>query len=370
MIRLPAVCLLLCAAVFAQQPEVVRPIAPPATPLPSEEASAAVSRFSFIVYGDTRGRQDGTAIQYEHSMVADTILNQIRRLQNTPFPVRFILQSGDGVLDGSKAQQWNVSFTPIIERITKGANVPYFLVPGNHDLGLSTTHDAPARQSGLRNFMDAMSALIPPTGSPRRLDGYPVFSFGFGNTFVLGLDTNLVGDETQFAWAKAQLEGLDRSRYKHVIVFAHHTVFSSGPHGGLTLEPTTVELRTRYMPLFRANHVGMFFSGHEHFFEHWVERYSDASGPHRMDLVVSGGGGAPIYYFRQPPDTRDYVRSNSSNQLRLEQVAQPGAAAGSNPYHFLIVTVDGDRIDMEVIGVDWGVGFQPYRSSRLPLDPR
>ena len=48
----------------AQQPaaERVRAIAPPATPLPAEDASRDVTRFSFIVYGDTRGRHDGVAL--------------------------------------------------------------------------------------------------------------------------------------------------------------------------------------------------------------------------------------------------------------------------------------------------------------------
>lgn len=357
--------LALGATAFAQS--VVLPIAPPPTPLLSEADSAGVSKFSFLVYGDTRGRQDGSAVQYEHAMVADTMLTQIRRLRNTEFPVRFILQSGDAVLDGSKPDQWNVSFSPIIDRLTREGNVPYFLVPGNHDVGTSTTHDAPARQAGLHNFMDAMASLMPAEGSPRRLSGYPVFSFGFGNTFVLGLDTNLIGDDTQFEWAKAQLEGLDRSRYQHVFVFCHHNVFSSGPHGGATLEPSTVELRNRYMPLFRTHHVDALWTGHEHLFEHWVERYSDDTGPHRMDLVVSGGGGAPMYYYRQNPDTRDYVRSNAANQVRLEQIAKPGADPGSNPHHFLIVKVDGPRVDIEMVGVDWGVGYQPYRSNSTAL---
>ena len=77
--------------------------------------------------------------------------------------------------------------------------------------------------------------------------------------------------------------------------------FSSGPHGGANVEPPTIALRKRYMPLFNANHVRVVFSGHEHLFEHWVEHYTDATGPHRMDLVVSGGGGAPIYAYKGEP---------------------------------------------------------------------
>jgi hypothetical protein len=33
----------------------------------------------------------------------------------------------------------------------------------------------------------------------------------------------------------------------------------------------------------------------------------------------------------------------------------------------LLAQVDGDRIRIEVIGVDWGRGYQPYRSNATEL---
>jgi hypothetical protein len=345
----------------------VRAIAPPATPLASEVASASVTKFSFVVYGDTRGRQDGTAIQYEHSNVMDAIIAQIKRQATTEFPTKFVLQSGDSVIQGQNAGMWNTSFSPIIERLTKNVDVPYFAAPGNHDVGAATTHDAPQRQAGLKNFYDAMASMIPKEGTPHRLNGYPAYGFGYGNSFFLEFDSNIAGDETQFAWVKSQLESLDRNRYKHVFLFFHQNVFSSGPHGGGNVEAMTLEIRKRYMPLFRQHHVDAVFSGHEHFFEHWVEHYRDTTGPHRLDLVVTGGGGAPIYTYQRDPDTRDYLRANANIELRLEHLAKPGMEAGSNPHHFVLVRVDGDRLEMEVIGSDWGAGFQPYRSNQTPL---
>ena len=153
----------------AQQPtaERVRAIAPPATPLPAEQDSRDVTRFSFIVYGDTRGRRDGLDVQYEHSLVVDSMLARIKQLALTPYPARFVLQSGDAVLNGRDPRQWNVSFTPLIDRLTKDGNVPYFLAPGNHDLTSAPTADSPERQIGLRNFFDAVSALVPRDGTPR-----------------------------------------------------------------------------------------------------------------------------------------------------------------------------------------------------------
>ena len=309
----------------AQQPERVRAIAPPATPLPSEEQSRGVNRFSFIVYGDTRGRRDGIEVQYEHSLVVDSMLARIKQLAGTPYPVRFVLQSGDAAVDGRQPGQWNVSFVPLIDRITKDGGVPYFLAPGNHDVGFAQTIDSPDRQAGLRNFLDAVSALIPPDDSPRRLAGYPTYSFGYGNTFVIALDSNIAGDEKQYQWVKGQLEGLDRTRYVNVIVFFHHPPFSSGPHGGPIVEAPAAALRARYMPLFRAQHVRAIFVGHDHLFEHWVERYADATGPHRMDLVVSGGGGAPLYIYQGEPDLREYLKANESSKVTLEHLVKPGA---------------------------------------------
>jgi hypothetical protein len=357
-----------CLALSAQESERVTPIAPPTAPIPPEAQSVGVTKFSFIAYGDTRGRRDGVAIQYEHSLLIDSMLTYIKKLQGTEHPVRFVLQSGDAVQRGQEARQWNVSFAPLINRLTTEAGVPYFLAPGNHDVSSAPSADAPQRQTPLRNYLDAVSQLIPADGSPRRLPGYPAYSFGYGNTFVLGFDADIAGDEKQFQWVKSQLEGLDRSRFVNAIVFCHQAPFSSGPHGGSNLEGPTVILRERYMPLFQTHHVKALFSGHEHLFEHWVEHYTDATGRHRMDLVVSGGGGAPLYPYRGEPDIGAYLKANASSKVELDHLVKPGIEEAPSPYHFVIVRVDGDRFDLQVVGVDWGRNFAPYRSNKVVLE--
>lgn len=353
--------------VGAQDTERVVPITAPAAALLDENASSGVTKYSFIAYGDTRGRRDGVAQQYEHSLIVDSMLKQIKQLQNTEYPVRFVLQSGDAVQHGQNAKEWNVSFTPLINRLTTEGGVSYFLAPGNHDVSHAATMDAPERKEPLKNYLDAVSALIPPDGSPHRLAHYPAFSFGYGNTFVIGFDANIAGDQKQFEWVKSQLEGVDQRRYVNLIVFCHQAPFSSGPHGGPEVEPPTVELRNKYMPLFQAHHVRAVFSGHEHLFEHWVEHYTDASGRHRMDLIVSGGGGAPIYTYTGEPKLEEYLKANESSKVELKHLVKPGVDAGLNPYHYLLVRVDGENLDMQVISVDWGKGFEPYRSNKVAL---
>jgi len=350
--------------------EPVRAIKAPRAPLPGEKDSAGVNRFSFIVYGDTRGRRDGFELQYEHSLVVNSAVGAIKKLEKTPFPVRFVIQTGDGVANGAIGRQWNASYVDLINRLTQDGGVPYFLAPGNHDVSSAATHDDPRRQPGLKNFFSANAELIPPEGSPRRLAGYPVFSFGYGNMFVIALDSNIAGDDKQYEWVKSQLEGLDRNRYRHVVVYFHHPILSSGPHGGPKVESQTAILRQRYMPMFRRHHVRMIFAGHDHMFEHWVERYEDETGKYRMDHVLTGGGGAPLYAYAGDPDTRDYIKAGATEKVTLDRIAKPAYEPGEGAYHYVLVQVDGDRISLEVIGVDWGRNFQPYRSNKADLSDK
>jgi hypothetical protein len=350
------------------QPEPVVAIAPARRPLPSEAASAGVTRFSFIAYGDTRGRRDGTEVQYEHRMVVDAMIRAIAAADSGPSPIRFVLQSGDAVVNGRVAAQWNASFVGLINRITADAGVPYYLAPGNHDVTTAPTVDNPNRREGLANYLQAMAQLIPPDGATRRLAGYPTYAFGYGNTFVLALDSNIADDTVQLRWATQQLEGLDRRRFVNIVAFFHHPTYSSGPHGGAIIERPTQMVRDHWMPLFRRHGVRLLITGHEHLYEHWVERYRDASGRmRRMDQLVTGGGGAPLYAFSGMPDLRAYRTAGGADSVRVQQLVQPSVDRGANPYHFVIVHVDGERMSLEIRSVDWGTGFAPYRSNRAVI---
>src|ERR1700694_2967710 len=76
----------------AQEPSgsgTVRPIDPARTELPPERASAFVTRFSFVAYGDTRGQADGLELQLEHERIVGAVLAAIRERASGAFPVRF-----------------------------------------------------------------------------------------------------------------------------------------------------------------------------------------------------------------------------------------------------------------------------------------
>jgi len=366
--------LFFAGALNAQLPapsDSVAALVPPRTPFPSEAATAGVTRFSFIMYGDTRGRHDGTELQAEHQLVIESMLSTIKKAAATPDPIRFVVQSGDAIQNGSIAAQLNVSYAPLINRLMGEGDVSYFLAVGNHDVGNAVDLTDARRVSGLRHYFAANTRLIPAEGSPRRLNGYPTYAFGYGNTYFIAVDSDIPDDTAQIAWMRTQLAGLDRRRYTNVAVFFHHPPFSSGQHGGAKLERQASSIRDKWMPLFRQYHVRLLLTGHEHLFEHWVERYSDATGAHRIDEIVSGGGGAPLSAYTGEPDLRAYLAANAASKVSLEHLARPSSDPGGNPFHYVVVHVDGDRFSLEVVGVDWGKGFAPYRSRTASLnDPR
>ena len=370
-----------------QSSAVAAPIEPPEAPLPPEQDSAGVTRFSFIAYGDTRSQVDGLALQPDHGELVARMVSYAHAHESTMSPVRFVVQSGDAVTKGSDAAQWDVSFSPLVGRLTRGAGLPYFFTIGNHD--------APAvvgpRALGLRNALSAISTLVPPEGSPRRLSGYPTYAFGFGNLFGIAIDSNIAADAVQLAWVANQLDQVDRARYRHVLVFFHHPIFSSGPHGGSAPRPAagqsgtgpngqtmpedsveleTAALRRWYAPLFRRHHVRLTISGHDHLFDHFVEHYVDAGVTYRRDDIVTGGGGAPIYTYRGEPELSAYLAAGSKESVRVDHLMKPGATAAGNPHHFLVVGVDADRLSVEVFGIGGG-HYRPYAGrSRIDLiDP-
>ena len=77
----------------------------------------------------------GPETEPDHAAVVDALVAKVKLLAGTPYPVRFVAQSGDATWRGADGERWE-QFTPIAERITLGANLPFLFVPGNHDEAL------------------------------------------------------------------------------------------------------------------------------------------------------------------------------------------------------------------------------------------
>jgi hypothetical protein len=57
-------------------------------------------------YGDSRSPVDGQALQPDHAVIIDAVVAKIKALASTPFPVRFVLQTGDAVANGTNGAAW------------------------------------------------------------------------------------------------------------------------------------------------------------------------------------------------------------------------------------------------------------------------
>jgi len=116
--------------------------------------------------------------------------------------------------------------------------------------------------------------------------------------------------------------------------------------------------------------VRMLLAGHDHLFDHFVERYTSGGTTYRIDQIVTGGGGAPIYVYAGEPDLRAYAAAGAAENVRVEHLMRPGPTRDDNPHHFVVIQVDGERLSLEVVGSGPGV-YAPYGGkSKIDLSDR
>jgi tartrate-resistant acid phosphatase type 5 len=133
------------------------------------------------------------------------------------------------------------------------------------------------------------------------------------------------------AFLEETFKEADEDAIRWRIPFSHHPPYSAGPrhHNTRDMQPLVSKLR--------ASGVRVMFSGHEHNFQH-----SETGG---IDYFVSGAAGK---LRRGRPNAFDDAHTIS----------------WSDSPHFLLVTIDGDRISVRAIGelVDGKLSDIPRRS--------
>ncbi len=210
----------------------------------------------------------------------------------------FVVNTGDMIATPGNRQEW-ARFWEMSKPIT----VPYFLAVGNHDAHPKVPHS----EEVYKEEVD--------------LPGNELFySFTAGNSLFVVLDTFISGQEQkitggQYAWLE---DVLVNSTRKHKFIFMHHPLYTEpgkGKHAGSSLDLHPAD-RDRLAALFVKSKVDAVFAGHEHYYE---KRTVDG-----IVQIISGGGGAPVY------DTEENGGFN----------------------HFVLVTVDGDKVSSEVVDIN------------------
>jgi predicted phosphodiesterase len=249
--------------------------------------------FSFIVMGDTRNGVDS------HRRVVE------RMAQEVP---DFVVGTGDMVDDGSHQEQWQQFFE--VEHELLRDNV-YFPAVGNHD------------RQGRGRTADSYRAFFSVPDNGGDTERYYAFSYAAARFLVLDSNEYSFALTDQTAWLERELIAARQDPLvRHVFVVMHHPPFSISLHGG------SLDLRERWTPLFERYQVSAVFSGHDHVYER--AEYN------AIHYFVSGGGGAPLYPRRPNPSPVD-----------LEAVKK-----FERSFHFLRVTVTGNRVEVTAIRTD------------------
>jgi hypothetical protein len=208
-------------------------------------APSPQSPYRVAIFGDNRSNH------LRHQVVVDAILRAAPDL---------VVNTGDAINIGGLFEDWQ-SFFSIEGRLMRTA--PIMPIYGNHE----------ARFYG-RAFYTRYWHL-PNSYLNRELN----YTFIYGNSYWLVIDSNEVPRRARLRWIKARLR--DSSSHDFVFVAFHHPLFSFSAH-----KPSK-KLRKKLHPLFVKHRVSAVFNGHNHCYEHFL-----VDGIH---YVVTGGGGARLY---------------------------------------------------------------------------
>ncbi len=249
---------------------------PPSKPVP----------FTFVVFGDNRPASPDLPMPD----VFRQIIGEVRRLHPA-----FVITTGDliygSVKDQSLVQKEYDEVLPLVRTL----GVPTYFATGNHEIRGVAANEALYR----RNVSDRL-----------------YYSFNYGNTHFVVLDTDVVGQDhrvmgAQLAWLERDLARV-QGRVRHIFVFEHQQPYPVSLHIGSSLDVYPAD-RDRFQAVLEKYHVEALITGHEHLY--------DTSVHGGVREIIAGGAGAPLY-----PSSR-----------------------GGSFHHYLIITVEGDRTFISVV---------------------
>lgn len=204
------------------------------------------------------------------------------------------------------------------------ARVPFFPVPGNHDL--HTRGGEPYER-----------AFRWPDGEP----GGRHYTFRWGRTQFVALNTasdsviELLEDREgeQYRWLASTLDSVSRDpTLAWTVVYSHYPIYSHA--SGFAGHGAHEELREALEPLYLEHGVDLVLAGHDHHYER--------THPLRDGRVVADGC-APVYVVTGGGGAARFARSITPD----EQTARV-----SRDYHFLALRVDAGTIMGEAVGRD------------------
>jgi tetratricopeptide (TPR) repeat protein len=239
---------------------------------------------TFVVMGDNRPG----FIQEKQPYIFHKLVREILRLRPGA-----VFSTGDMVLGSEDAAVMNRMADDFKEVIAKFGDIPFYTIPGNHDL-----HD---KDLYVKQF------------------GSTYFSVDRNNCHFIMLSSEEPGELSRIAGAQFEwlLADLEKSRTAdHRFVLVHRPMYPKIAHIGDSMDKYPAE-RDSLAALFRKYSVDMVFAGHTH-----IYNFSVVDG---ISQIITGGSGAPLY-ASSPID--------------------------GGFYHFIYVVVNGNDVDYRTVRVE------------------
>jgi len=315
------------------------PVFPPLAPLPgtgSLAPSPGASSFVFVVAGDDRQANHNDPLP----PTLTTIVQKIQGMSGGSAPA-FALWAGDTISgkkpdDEAKMQQQYAEFLGIV----KGAGIPVFSAPGNHELNVKAEPkhcpkaiDAPDPSGNLLRYWKTYM-------------GEPFGVFRYGNSAFVTVNTddtlekgakideckyNGYVSPDQLAGLQATLAGLAEDKsVAHVFVVMHRPVEASPVNVKNQLDKASRNPLKAILEDAKYPNVSFIFAAHQHLFYFHDKKNPWSTGPfERQDpagtkpaYVITGGAGAPLT-GKATPSTGGF-------------------------HHYLVVQVDGAKVTVTV----------------------
>jgi hypothetical protein len=325
-------------------PAAAAPGFPPLAPLPgtgSLGTPADANSFVFVVAGDDRPAKSGDPLP----PTLTTIVQKIQGMTGGGSAPAFALWAGDTISgkkpdDEAKMKKQYDEFLGIV----KGAGVPVFSAPGNHELNLK------ADPQGCPDAID----LPDPSGNLQRFwttyMGAPFGVFRYGNSAFVALNTDdLPGKGVKLSKCKYngyvgpdQLAALDATlaalsadkSVAHIFVIVHRPVEASPVNLKNQLDKKSRDPLKAILENPKYPNVSFVFAAHQHLFYFHDKQNPWSTGPfERQDpagkkpsYVITGGAGAPLT-GKSTPATGGF-------------------------HHYLVVQVAGAKVTTTVVKVE------------------
>jgi len=186
----------------------------------------------------------------------------------------FVVMGGDMVDDANGEGE-----LAEVRRITGllRTEIPMYWVPGNHDVAFDAVVPTPGSVSAYRRRFGADAYAFDHKGA----------CFIVANTAIWDHPERLPGGwEAQVAFLERELEAARQRESTHIIVFAHHPLFTASADEDDSYWNIAPERRSLVLDLLSTYDVRAVFSGH------WHRNGGGLAGD--LEVVVSGPVGYPL----------------------------------------------------------------------------